>query len=63
MNIFLQKKFRKLNKRRHDKKERKWLYVDYEKMLIKLIEIYAEQENVKVEVTIEKVGENKWKEN
>ena len=30
-------------------------------MLIKLIEIYAEQENVKVEVTIEKVGETNEK--
>lgn len=26
-------------------------------MLIKLIKIYAEQENIKVEVTVEKVGE------
>lgn len=38
-------------------KERKWLYVDYEKILRKLIEIYAEQEKVNVKVKIER----KWK--
>lgn len=37
-------------------KERKWLYVDYEKILRKLIEIYAEQEKVNVKVKIER----KW---
>ena len=47
---------------RHDTKERKWLYVNGEKILRLLIEIYAEQEGFKLEnIIIEKVGENKWK--
>lgn len=40
--------------------ERKWLYVDYEKILRKLIEIYAEQEKLKI--TIEKI-ERRWRTN
>lgn len=39
-------------------KERKWLYVDYEKILKKLIEIYAEQEKVNVKVKIERSDTN-----
>ena len=39
------------------KNERKWLYVDYEKILRKLIEICAEQERVNVKVELEK----RWK--
>lgn len=38
-------------------KERKWLYVDYEEIYLKLIQIFAEQEDIKVEVNFER----RWK--
>ena len=43
------------------KKERKWLYVDYEKINRALMEILEEKFNAKIQKkVILKEGENKW---
>ena len=48
---------------RHSTNERKWLYVNYEKAYKILVQIYAEQEGIKLEnIVIEKEHEHKWKE-
>lgn len=44
------------------KKERRWLYVDFEKVYRNLIRIFAEQEQIEGETTIMKVGVTNEKE-